>query len=157
MTGQNLRSTQEAMLSECQLCKTVGIRSKNLNPGCGKNPNVEERRNQKRVADKNDRERRLVVRQKQNFQTWGWKQNHQMAFLDRVGPIIQRNNLWSFDFVNEHNEMPPIDASYDQNSFLIQKIKWIFEQKVPVECKTNKKNTENILIKIFPVKTINIG
>lgn len=46
-----------------------------------------------------------------------------MAFLDRVWPVIQRNSLWPFDFVNEHNEMPPIDASYDQNSFLIKYIK----------------------------------
>lgn len=52
--------------------------------------------------------------------------------------------------------MPSTNASYDQNSFLIKQIKRIFEHNVPVECKT-KKNTENILIKIFPVKSMNIG
>jgi hypothetical protein len=40
--------------------------------------------------------------------------------------------------VNEHNEMPFIDASYDQNSFLIKQIKQIFGHNVPVECKTKK-------------------
>lgn len=62
----------------------------------------------------------------------------------------------AFDFVNEHNEMPYIDASYDQNSFLIKHIKSVFEHNVPVECNT-KKNMENILIKIFPVKIMNVG
>lgn len=64
MTSQNLLSTQEETLSECLLCKTIGIRSKeNLSPGCGKNPNVEERRNNEPLADENIKVRRLVVKQ----------------------------------------------------------------------------------------------
>lgn len=43
-----------------------------------------------------------------------------MAFLDGVWPVIQTKSLWPFDFVSEHKEMPPIDASYDLNSFLIK-------------------------------------
>lgn len=46
-----------------------------------------------------------------------------MAFLDRVWPVLQRKSQWPFNFVNEHNEMPPTDASYDQNSFLKKEIK----------------------------------
>lgn len=41
----------------------MGIRSENLSPGCGKNLNVEEGRNNKPFADENGKARRLVVTQ----------------------------------------------------------------------------------------------
>lgn len=50
--------------------------------------------------------------------------------------------------------MPPIDASYDQNSFIIKINKSL---NLMFQLNAKQKNMENILIKFFPVKTMNIG